>query len=371
MKIFRCPLFGFVFGLAASSALHGQTTVVSGAVGFNRITCLRNSDTIVGVPFLAEGSSVHQLAAQPVIDIDSATLSLTSSVLEQGTLGLLNGYPRYYARLTSGSSNGAFFTVTANAVDSLTVDLNGGSLSAVAGDSLVLARYWTLDTLFPPAGATTSWTQTNGQWIPNGHAIVASASALSRRTEVLLPNLTGQGINRPPAGVFYITGGSWRQFGVNNPNAGSYVIYPDSSLSIRHNSTVSQNTFFRSVGDVDSGSIVIPLTTRSNGRQDNHLALPRPVPVRLIDLGLDTTAFVNSPSTLSRRDELLVFNNAAAGKNKPPIATYFRLSAGWRMFGAGSANHDTSTIPAGSGFIIRKYNTADGATVEWDNPPNY
>ncbi|MFN2427032.1 MAG: 30S ribosomal protein S17, partial [Candidatus Binatia bacterium] len=45
------------------------------------------------------------------------------------------------------------------------------------GDRVVIAEYWTLDTLFPPAQATTGWTENTenpGEYIQNGHAVVAS-----------------------------------------------------------------------------------------------------------------------------------------------------------------------------------------------------
>ncbi len=66
--------------LAAATQLMAQS-VTSGSIGFNKVTCLSNSDTIVGVPFRAQGSRNTKLAAAPVVNGDVATLTLTATHL--------------------------------------------------------------------------------------------------------------------------------------------------------------------------------------------------------------------------------------------------------------------------------------------------
>jgi hypothetical protein len=66
--------------LAAATQLMAQS-VTSGSVGFNKVTCLSNSDTIVGVPFRAQGSRHTKLAAAPVVSGDVAALILKSTIL--------------------------------------------------------------------------------------------------------------------------------------------------------------------------------------------------------------------------------------------------------------------------------------------------
>ena len=351
-------------------------SVLTEPIGFNKITCPPNSDTIVGLPLRAQGSRTTSLTATPVVNGDLATLEVSIASFEAGD------FARRYVKFTSGSKNGHWYHVDEAAsagAGKLVIDLNGDTLTGVgSGDGLLIAEYWTLDSLFPPAQGTSTWTETppgSNVWVPSGHAIVKSSSVLSRRTEVLVPDYTGQGINLAAAATYYIlsnsSGDVWRKFGSSSLTEGSTILYPDGYLIIRHNSTVSRATTFRCLGEVESGSLAIPLSTRTSGKQDNFVAIPRPLPVTLAGLGLDTTAFVNSSSALNRTDELLVFDNDTAVRNKAPSATYFRLSSGWRKFGDGSTPHDTTTLPAGAGFIIRKAARPDGATVFWTNPPTY
>src|SRR5690606_36640812 len=100
---------------------------------------------------------------------------------------------------------------------------------------------------------------------------------------------------------------------------GGTILYPDSYIIIRNNSIVARATVFSSSGDVEYGNFAIPLTTRTSGKQDNHIAVPRPVAVALKDLGLnDNSVFSISPAAFNRMDELLVFDNSIPSRNKAP-----------------------------------------------------
>ncbi|NJM37856.1 MAG: TIGR02597 family protein [Akkermansiaceae bacterium] len=161
-------------------------------VGFNKVTCLGNSDTIVGVPLRMQGSVKSRLSANPTVNGNTATLNLVSSSLPTWT-----GSTRY-VKFDSGTKDGSWYDITSNTADSLTINLNGDNLTgAVTSDSIVISEYWTLDTLFPPAAATTDPATT-------GHAIVASTgtSPIQRRTSILLPDIVTSGINLPASGIF-------------------------------------------------------------------------------------------------------------------------------------------------------------------------
>lgn len=364
----RSPLSAFIACcLLPQGAVLGESAV-STTLGFNKVVCLPNSDTIVGIPFRQQGSRSGALASAPDVSGDSATLTLS------GNLALPPGeLDKHYVKFSSGAKDGRFYDITGNTADTLTIDLNGDSLGGTAeGDKLVIAEYWTLDTLFPPDKATTSWTETpegSGNWVPNGHAVVASSSTLARRTEILLPNLTGQGTNLAPTTVYFIHQGIWKIVG-SGDDQGGVVLYPDNYMIVRNNANVANSTIFSTSGDVDYSSMAIPLSTRVVGSQDNHVAVPRPVAVRLIDLGLDSSVFVESPSALNRRDEILIFDNSLAAKNKGPTAVYFKTAASWRKVGTAD-NEDDAVIPPGHGIIIRKYPTESGQTVFWNNFPAY
>lgn len=340
-------------------------------LGFNKIVCLRNSDTIVGIPFRTQGSPRALMAGAPgavAENPDLAEISLQSITLAPGTLD------RHYLKFDGGPRDGRWYDITANTATSVTIDLNGDTLDGVGdGNPVIITEYWTLDTLFPPAQATTSWTENPenpGEMIQNGHAIVAWPNGLTRRTELFVPNLTAEGINLAPSATYYITGGVWKKFGDNSqPDFGETILYPDNYFTIRHPLSVTHHTIFRSHGEVMIDNFTVFLSSRASGKQDNFIGIPRPVPVKLKDLGLnDDAVFAVSPSVLMRRDELFVFDNETAIRNKAPSATYYRLASGWRRFGESTINQDETTIQAGTGFFIRKAATPAGGTAIWQNP---
>lgn len=339
-------------------------------LGFNKIVCLTNSDTIVGVPFRMQGSPRDLMAGAPGAvegNPDLAEITLQSVNLTPGSLD------RHYLKFDGGPRDGRWYDITANTATSVTIDLNGDTLDGVgSGNPVTITEYWTLDTLFPPDQATTSWTENPenpGEMIQNGHAIVASPNAFTRRTELFVPNLTAEGINLAPSATYYITGGVWKKFGDNSkPDFGETILYPDNYFTIRHALSVAHHTIYRTHGEVMMDNFTVFLASRASGKQDNFIGIPRPVPVKLKDLGLnDDAVFAVSSSVFVRSDELFVFDNETAIRNRAPSATYYRLSNGWRKFGESAIDHDETTIQAGVGFFIRKSATTSGETAIWQN----
>jgi uncharacterized protein (TIGR02597 family) len=93
----------------------------------------------------------------------------------------------------------------------------------------------------------------------------------------------------------------------------------------------------------------------------------------LNDTGLISSgAFTPSPNGFQIADELLVYSGSTTGINIAPDITYYYLG-GWKKFGDQNSNDDygTATIPAGSGFIIRKAPVAGNVTTYWQNSANY
>lgn len=349
--------------------------VTTEPIGFNKVTCLTNSDTVVGVPLRQQGSLRSKLTAVPSVEDDSATITLTTGAL---TAGALTGH---YLKFIDGPRAGRWYdiqTTPANTTSTLTIDLNGDTLgAATTGDAVLIAEYWTLETLFPPAGATTSWTETpasSGNWVPNGHAIVASSSAslTQRRTELMFANNVGTGTDRLSTELYYITGGLWRRPSIAG-SMGNQVISPDTFFTIRHLPAVAHSTVFRSVGEVEVGEFNIPLATNTVGKRDTHVAIPRPIDLRLDQLNLvESGAFVTSAtaSLTQRRDELLVYDNLASGLNKIPTIAYYHTGGNWRKIGTSEPQND-QVIPAGAGFVIRKHPTVSGETIMWNNTASY
>jgi uncharacterized protein (TIGR02597 family) len=360
--------YSFILAAAACSLATGQTAYTT-PVGYVSQTCLPASDTIVGIPIKVATAGAGALSAAPNT---SATPGFAIISLSGSPGFTVNSFQNtYYAKFTSGISNGKFYVITANSSSGLTLDLNGDTLAASTGDTVIITKLWTLGELFVPSASTTLAATT-------GNAIVASTSGIpaGRRTEVLLPDTTTAGINLASSGTFFIYNGAWRKVG--QPITNSYdtiQLWPDNDFIIRHPSTVTAATTYTASGEVDSTNFVVALTTRAASKQDNFIGLPRPIDVSLNGLALGgTSAFLTSASGIpsGRRDELLVFNNSVASKNKAPSATYFYYNGAWRKSGSVvTTDFGTSLITSGSGFIIRKYQVTGGPTQFWNNTPSY
>lgn len=365
--------------LGSLTPLSAEVDILSEPLGFNSVPCPVLSSTILGVPFRPNGSQQGVLASAPT-DNGNDTATLTLAGTPNFTVDEFASGANYthYAKFTSNALDGRVFPITANTANELTIFLNGDSVSGGAlNDTLVIAAYWTLDALFPPAGATTSWAEnppSSGNWEPNGHAVVASANPFARETEILLPDLAGQGELLSPKDTFYLWDGIWRKFGdLTYSDVGDTLIYPDTYFILRHPSNVDHGTTFQCSGEVELGKMDIPLSTLTTGRQENFVAIPRPVDVTLDDLGLVPGAFEASPNPFARTDELLVFDNDQQVFLKSPSATYYYWNGNWYLFGdlTYTPVGSTAVIPAGTGFMIRKAATATGTTVFWENSATY
>ncbi|NJM37857.1 MAG: TIGR02597 family protein [Akkermansiaceae bacterium] len=164
-------------------------------------------------------------------------------------------------------------------------------------------------------------------------------------------------------------GGAWRRVSATvGTNFGTTKLFPDNYFTIRHPNTVTTSTVFKSYGEVEIKNFTIPLSTLTNGSQDTFVAILRPVPVTLSQLNLwQSGAFVASTgiSGIQRRDQLLVFNNEVAALNKAASAIYFHNGTSWLKAGDGTVNHDSDVIPPSSGFLIRKFRSSGGNSVDW------
>ncbi len=352
---------------ALATGLASAQTAYTTPVGYVSQTCKANSDTIVGVPLRQSSVGAGALSVNP----DTSTIPGSAILTLSGTPGFtVNAFANtHYAKFKDGPAAGQWFVITANTASSLTVNLNGATLSAVSTNALAVLKFWTLAELINPATATTDPLTT-----PN--AIVASLSTAlgGRRTEVLIPSLSGVGTNLAPTVAYFIHGGIWKKAGAGNTDFGTDQLWPDSYVIIRNPAAVTADTKYTIAGEVEPNEFDYPLATQSAIKQDNYISLIRPIDVSLNGLGLaNTTAFLASTSTAlgGRRDELLVFDNAAAARNKAPSASYFVHAGIWKKAGGGNTDFGTDVIPAGQGFIIRKYQSGTGETFNWNNTPTY
>ena len=303
---------------------YGQDNVV----GFTKVTVPASSDVLVSVPFTAAPAATMTVTGK---DGTSLTVGDTLTANQYATT--------YYIRMTSGTAEGRWSTVTSNTTSTLVLT-DTSFLSDVAnGDTFKVFAHATLDGVFPAE--------------LKGRAYEASASLLARKTEVLVPS-SNPGINKSAGATYYYYNNAWRKVGASPAvNQGGTVLSPDSYFIVRNNGG-TQLTFV-SAGTVQAIALarVIPTDTSKN---DVPAVTGRVTPVTLAQLGLGgTAAFQTSTSILTRKDELLVFDNGATGINKSAAATYFYYNGAWRKVGASPAtSFDGEVLPAGAAVIIRK-----------------
>lgn len=342
-------------------ALVAQTTTPP--VGFNTVTCLPNSDTYCSVPFAQTWDFQGLISGTPSVTGEQATIT------PQGTISWTTDQfaGLYFVRILTGAKAGMYFQILNNAAGTLTIDLAGGNLTGVAnGDGFAVSKFWTLGTLFPPATQTT---------------VVASTSTLpaGRRTQLLMPDLFGNGINLAPTRVFFIHAGVWKEAVTGFPTASNVIISPDAYFIVRHNNVnITAATTFTASGIVELNPVAIPLATQASAQQDNPVTSARPVPVKLQDLKLvneiggvfqEGGAFLGSAGTLpaQRRDQLFVFDNTTASVNRAPSKIYFYVTStsNWREATTGFPIADDVEIAPSSAILIRKYQSGTGATMVW------
>jgi len=339
----------FAATLLGSSLAHAQvvSTVLSGV---NRITLPGLSDTVLACPFTRPEAAAGLVlsASENVVTFKGAP---GWSVNQFVTGGAVTDH--FYLLIVSGPKEGAAYAITGNNSDSVTLDLDGDSLTGLAaGHRLSIVPQWTLATLFPGGGG-----------------VHVSPTPGDRQSEVLFPNVNATGINSSPSRTFYLWEGSWREVGQGEANRDHEVVYPDTYFIVRHN--IATATEFVGSGQIVSGKLRTWLGVNAAAQRDNYLALQRPSATTLAASGLvESGAFAASPTPGNRTDELLVFDNTVARRNRAPSATYYYWDNAWRKIGAGSASFDGATIlQPGVGFIIRKGPAATAPT--WTNSPNY
>jgi uncharacterized protein (TIGR02597 family) len=339
--------------------------------GFTSVSALANSDTLYSVPLTraSEFSGTVQSVTSNVITMaGSPGWTNNQFVYAAGT------QPKTYYVLiggggTSNPKEGHTFTIDANGSNTLTVDTTVETLTGItANTEVTIVPYWTLGTIFPASKA--------------GVYFTATTLSSSYKTQILVPDNAANGINLPVTTYFFsnnvdgTTGNiGWRIVGDNFTSHDDDPLLPDSYFNIR-NIHGSPTLTFRGFGHVLTDKFATGLQTLSTGQQDNAVSMIRPIGVTLNQTGLSPAdgSFVGTTVPSQIKDTLLIFNNAQVKHNKKPSAIYFYFSGtptGWKKKGAGTADHGNDVIPAGSAIVIRKAQTATGATVFWTNPPTY
>jgi uncharacterized protein (TIGR02597 family) len=333
--------------VAAVMAGNAQSTVTSDVVGYVKQTFAAGSDTIFApqllrpVEFTGAVNSVSVSGGNATLVCPSATFSANSfqyvAVTQPKT---------YYAMVTSGNLTGTGFLVVSNGTGDLTVALDGLTATSADITGIEVRPLWSLNTLFPAADANVSFTPSTG------------TTGGTRRTQILLPNFTGTGINRAPAGTFFFNPSlnDWVSTTSVTVKAGDTPIVPSQYLIHRNTGGTPVNLNANVVGSVFTKPGAIYLATATGGANDNLVALGRPTDYLLSQLGFTDANFVQSTGTTggTRRDTVIVYGTTGSGINRAPLKTYFKTAGTWRDTTAATTPVDP-IIPSGSAVIVRKY----------------
>jgi uncharacterized protein (TIGR02597 family) len=345
------------FLIALTAAVGHAATATSEPVGTQSLSLPANSDTYVSLPLHRPAAYVGQVVSVSGNVITVAGTPGWSASQFVYTSGSQSN--TYYAFIRSGTKEGNYYTVTANTGNALTLDLAGDTLTGLtAGDTLSVIPYWTLGTLFPAGDADVSFT--------------ASPSVASIRTSILVADLQTNGINLAASRIYFFYNSAWRQGGQSlTLSKNDDILIPDTHFIVRNGATGGTLTH---AGAVVTKKTVLPLLTQAAAKQDNAVALVRPIPVRLNDAGLiSSNAFTPSTSPALRKDELLVFDNTIVGKNKAATAVYYYYNNAWRRVGQPATADYGADIVFGpdTGVLIRKAASGTGQAVTWSHSPSY
>ncbi len=265
----------------------------------------------------------------------------------------------YFVLISSGAAEGRSYLITGNGTATLSLDLEGDSLSSVqAGDALKIIPYWTLGTLFPALATGVSFTPTT---------VIASP-----QTTVALFLRPTAGINPVPTRSFFFYSGAWRETGQNVAvSRDDQVVGFGSPMRVRN---AGPGGALSTAGAVVMQKVALPIATEAGTQHDNLLALPRPSALTLSASGLISSgAFLPSANALDRADLLMVTDQTAPGMNRAASAYYIYYNSGWRKLGQPlSADFGSDVIfdPAKS-VTIRTASSPEAVKRYWVNAAPY
>lgn len=353
---------GIVFASSLSLTVSGSlqaAEVFSPVFGFMKFDCPANSDTVVSAPFHPAPRWAGRAAGSPT-DQGGGTARVSLKDSPAFAAGELTAAPHFlYCRDGSGVHRGRHFRIIAHGADTIDVTASLADLGSLTTDGLVsVIPAWTLDTLLPPDTQTTL------------HAS-AGPLATERVSELLFFDATTVGTSLAPSRRFYVTDTAWREVG-SFAEAGDTVIEPGQAFIIRHPAGVAMTTFVPNQ-QVYGGlvSVMIGGSAADKGR-DTMIGLPRPVSITLDDLDFAPGQFVESATTApgDRKDQLLVFDNSDAMRNKQPDAIYFRSGGQWLRAESGAAAGSQSIEPS-AGLLVRRAAGSGTTPIFWVNSPTY
>lgn len=344
----KTPILASLFvglALAAIPSGFGQT-VTSDPAGFVTVSVQANSDAILAVPMYrtAAFKGVIQSISGNTITVAGTSPGWTTDQFVQSLPGQTNTYA---VLLATGAKEGMIAKVTANAANTVTVQFDSGddftgvnteaANGAGNGDHIDIMPYWTPLTLF--TGAT----------IPQGTQILFFNGGAS----------PPQGVNLSSTGSFGYDSGSWVD--ENTFETADHAPLGFGRAVILRNPSASVLSLSM-VGSVPMAKHRFLLRTLANNlSQDIFVGYSSPIPEPVGNLSLG----------FAEDDQLLVFNNAAAGQNKSASQVlYYTTGDGW-VDDTFTPVGSTFMLQPGQGYIFRKKATANPTTVVWQDLQGY
>ena len=347
-----------ILALAAMS-VNAQTSVNSEVVGYVKQTFAAGSDTIFA-PQLLRPVEFSGAVSSLSVSGGNATLVCPSAAFTSNSFQYVaTTQPKtYYAMVTSGNLTGTGFVVVSNGTGSITIALDGLTAASADVTGIEVRALWTLNTLFPSSDANVTFTPSTG------------TTTATRRTQLVMPNFNGNGINRAASAVYFYSSAvsDWVATTATGVKAGDTVLLPSQYIIHRNTGGTPVALNATLVGSLFSKPGAVYLATLTTSANDNPIALVRPTDYKLSELGLDDTNFMQSTgtTTATRRDQILVYSTTGSGINRSPTAVYFKNGNTFRATTASTTAVD-AVIPAGSAVIVRKYQSDGNDKIVMNN----
>lgn len=330
----------FAAGLLLPLMGSAQPVTYSAIVGYDRLTLPGTSGGSTRLAFSGL-SLVPNLEYAGVADsIGSNTLTDSTAAW---TAGQFNG--AYYVEIisvngaTTGAGVGTSYTIaTTTAPGTLTLTKNlAAGITAPVGYRI--RKHWTLASVF---GAT------NSAGLQGGSSVTAD--------QIQVWNGTGYDV------YYYQTSGiggtGWRKAGDQSTDASDTVIEPGNSLITKRGASGAATITL--TGMVKTGATSVSIVAGYN-----FVPNPNAVAMTLTSCGLYTgnasTGIADGSATSA--DQIMLWNGTGYD------SYYYQTSGiggtGWRKLGSQSTDASSTSIAAGTSFIVRRLNTG---SFTWSIP---
>lgn len=373
----------FAASVVSSGTSFGQTTATTDPVGYYTLSAAGASDTVLSLPMVRDAvfagtidSGVGNITANSFRALAGTVSPAWSTAPKQFVYAAGSQPLTYYVEFTSGALKGLYYKIVDNTANTLTLDMEGDSLTLhplpgaptatlAAGDSFKIRPYWRIKDVFEN----------------NGTPIIDSRPDFDTpRDDVLIPNYVTVGQNKG-ANVTYFhvnsveDGVGWRTFTTGAADKGDDILRPNEAFVLRRrNAQALSITNLGSVQMIRSIAF-IPGGNGTSGN-DTYISINRPSAVSLNLSGLRTadqaTSLIkDSVDGDNPGDRLLAFT-PGTGFNRAPSRTYYFLAGvggGWRLFPNDVTDVGNTTLEPGTAYIVRK--TSQNAGRDWINEPNY